>query len=49
MGSGFELTIVAENSNEANSFIDVAVEEITRIEKLISSWDENSQTSAINK
>jgi len=49
MGSGFEFTVVAENSTEANSFIDVAVGEITRIEKLISSWDENSQTSAINK
>jgi len=49
MGSGFEVTVVAENSTEANSFIDVAVGEITRIEKLISSWDENSQTSAINK
>lgn len=49
MGSGFEFTVVAENSTEANSFIDVAVAEITRIEKLISSWDENSQTSAINK
>jgi len=49
MGSGFELTVVAENSTDANSFIDVAVTEITRIEKLISSWDENSQTSTINK
>lgn len=49
MGSGFEITVVAEDITEANSFIDLAVEEIARIEKLISSWDVNSQTSAINK
>jgi thiamine biosynthesis lipoprotein len=49
MGSKFELTVVAENSTQANSYIDAAVEEITRIEKLISSWDSNSQTSEINR
>ena len=48
MGSGFEITVVAEDSTEANIYIDAAVEEITRIEKLISSWDQNSQTAAIN-
>ncbi|TXD48453.1 FAD:protein FMN transferase [Polaribacter sp. IC073] len=49
MGSRFEITVVVNNSAEANKYIDIAVTEITRIEKLISSWNINSQTSAINK
>ncbi len=49
MGSRFDVTVVANDSIIANKYIDVAVAEITRIEKLISSWDANSQTSAINK
>ncbi len=49
MGSRFDLTIVAEDSLKALEYIDQALAEITRIEKLISSWDENSQTSAINR
>ncbi|MFK7808369.1 MAG: FAD:protein FMN transferase, partial [Saprospiraceae bacterium] len=49
MGSRFEITVVETDSIIANNYIDTAVLEITRIEKLISSWDENSQTSEINK
>ena len=49
MGSRFDITVVANDSTQANIHIDTAVAEITRIEKLISSWDTNSQTSAINK
>lgn len=49
MGSHFEITVVANNSIVANKYIDTAVAEITRIEKLISSWDANSQTSEINR
>lgn len=49
MGSHFEITIVAEDSTKANNYIDAAVNEISRIEKLISSWDETSQTSKINQ
>ena len=49
MGSRFEITVVASDSTQANKYIDSAVAEITRIEKLISSWDINSQTSDINK
>ncbi len=49
MGSRFEITIVAEDSLDANKNIDLAIAEITRIEKLISSWDANSQTSLINE
>lgn len=49
MGSRFDITVVAKDSLEANTYIDMAVSEITRIEKIISSWDPNSQTSLINK
>lgn len=49
MGCRFDITVVASKQAEADSYIDLAVAEITRIEKLISSWDTNSETSAINK
>lgn len=49
MGSSFEIIVVSDTSEKANTYIDVAVAEIQRIEKLISSWDPNSQTSLINK
>ena len=48
MGSRFDLTVVAKDSTEGKKYIDTAIAEITRIEKLISSWDVNSQTSDIN-
>ncbi|MBQ4822600.1 FAD:protein FMN transferase [Aquimarina sp. MMG016] len=48
MGSDFDITVVAEDKTSADQYIDIAVEEIQRIEKLISSWDKNSQTSLIN-
>ena len=48
MGSRFDLTVVAENETKGNEYIDLAIAEISRIEKLISSWDPNSQTSEIN-
>jgi thiamine biosynthesis lipoprotein len=49
MGSRFDITVVAKDPVEANEYIDLAVNEITRIEQLISSWDLNSQTSEINR
>jgi thiamine biosynthesis lipoprotein len=48
MGSRFDITVVANNSIQANKYIDTSVAEISRIEKIISSWDENSQTTEIN-
>ncbi|NOX45976.1 MAG: FAD:protein FMN transferase [Chlorobi bacterium] len=47
MGSRFDITVVANDSVDAKQYIDLAVVEITRIEKLISSWDTGSQTSEI--
>ena len=49
MGSRFDITVVAHNQVQADANIDMAVAEITRIEKLISSWNPNSQTSLINR
>ena len=49
MGCRFDITVVADNETNGNKYIDAAVAEITRIEKLISSWDSNSQTSEINR
>ena len=48
MGSDFEITIVEKNESRANYLLDLAIKEISRIEKLISSWDKSSQTSKIN-
>jgi len=49
MGSRFEIAVVADAEKKGQEYIDLAIDEIRRIEKLISSWDPNSQTSLINK
>ena len=49
MGSRFDITVVSNTKTEANKYIDEAISEISRIERLISSWNPNSQTSLINK
>ncbi|MDC6387973.1 FAD:protein FMN transferase [Maribacter sp. PR1] len=49
MGNRFDLTVVAVDSTSGNSFVNEAIAEISRIERLISSWDKNSQTSEINR
>ena len=48
MGSRFDITVVALNEELGYISIDEAVAEITRIEKMISSWDKTSETSKIN-
>ena len=49
MGSRFEITVVHTDEDLARSAITAAYEEIDRIETLISSWLEGSETSAINR
>lgn len=49
MGSPFEITVVAPNEELGYINIQEAAAEIVRIERLISSWDPESQTSAINR
>lgn len=47
MGSRFDITVVAKDEVQANDYIDLAISEISRIEKEISSWDPESETSKI--
>ena len=49
MGSRFDITVVAQDSSSGNEHIRDAINEISRIEKLISEWDSTTQTSAIIK
>ncbi|MFK8007947.1 MAG: FAD:protein FMN transferase [Saprospiraceae bacterium] len=49
MGCRFEVTAVALNDTVAWEAIRAGIVEMERIEKLISSWDKNSQTSKINR
>ncbi len=49
MGCKFDITVVAENDSIGQQYINIAIDEINRIEKIISSWDKNSQTALINR
>jgi len=49
MGTAFEITVVAPNEDIGYINISEAVAEIERIEKIISSWNPDSETSLINK
>ena len=49
MGNRFEISVVAESENYAIECIDDAVNEIRRIEKLLTTFDESSQTNSINR
>jgi len=48
MGNRFEITIVSDNELEAIARIDDAVSEIRRIETLLTTFNESSQTNYIN-
>jgi FAD:protein FMN transferase len=48
MGNRFEITVVSENEKWALHRIDDAVTEISRIEKLLTTFSESSQTNLIN-
>lgn len=48
MGNTFEITVVDEDKSKANQHIEAAVTEIQRIEKLLTTFHESSQTSLIN-
>jgi len=48
MGCRYDITVVAPNEVEGNKYIDIAANEVTRIEKLISEWDSTTQISHVN-
>ena len=49
MGNNFTITIVAQNEKTGNENINMAIEEIRRIEKLFTTYKEDSQTNLINQ
>ncbi|HEY4935897.1 MAG TPA: FAD:protein FMN transferase [Puia sp.] len=49
MGNGFQLSAMGENEDWANECIDAGVAEIQRIEKLLTTFNEESETAHINK
>lgn len=49
MGNRFEITVVDENKKRAEDRIEDAVAEIRRIEKLLTTFNEESQTSLVNR
>lgn len=49
MGNSFALTVVEENAEIAEEHIDAAIDEIKRIEALLTTFSENSQTNLVNQ
>ena len=48
MGNRFEISVVADHEGRANRCIDLAVAEISRIETLLTTFKDDSQTNTIN-
>lgn len=48
LGSPFEITVVAKDSIEGNYFTTLAIDEVKRIEHLISDWIPTTQISKVN-
>jgi thiamine biosynthesis lipoprotein len=49
MGNRFEITVVGHTPEWANEMIDAGVREIQRIEKLLTTFSDDSETNLINK
>ncbi|HTE00419.1 MAG TPA: FAD:protein FMN transferase [Mucilaginibacter sp.] len=49
MGNRFEISVVGDDENVAKEHIDSAVSEISRIEKLLTTFSDDSQTNEINR
>ncbi len=49
MGSAFELIVGHDEAAEAKYLLDIGIQEITRIENLLSEFRENTFTSALNR
>ncbi len=49
MGNRFEITVVGQHEVWANDMIDAAVDEIRRIEKLLTTFNDSSETNQINR
>lgn len=49
LGSPFEVTVVAQDSIEGERFCNAAIEEVKRVENLISDWIPTTEISTVNK
>ena len=49
MGNRFEITVIGEDKEWAEQRIDEAIEEIRRIERLLTTFSDDSQVNAINR
>ncbi len=49
MGNRFEISVVSDDEGSAMKHIDAAVEEIRRIEKLLTTFNDSSQTNLVNR
>lgn len=49
LGSPFEMTVVAKDTTEANVYIDLAVQEVKRIENEISDWIPTTPISEVSR
>lgn len=48
MGNHFEITVIGDDEESALNHIELAIAEIQRIERLLTTFDENSETNLIN-
>ena len=49
MGNGFQISVVSDNEEWANDRIDAGIEEIRRIEQLLTTYSDLSETALINQ
>ncbi len=49
MGNRFDISAVADNAGRADQFIDLGIAEIQRIEQLLTTFSDDSQTNRINR
>ena len=49
MGCRFDITVVADGAASGEAYIDLAIQEMSRIEHLISDWDSTTQISEVNR
>jgi FAD:protein FMN transferase len=49
LGSPFDITVVAKDSLQGNEFTQLAIDEVKRIENLISDWIPTTQISEVNR
>ena len=49
MGNAFEITVVSDDEKSAYDHIDAAIAEIRRIEKMLTTFSDDSQTNLINR